>query len=1485
MACLLATLNDDEIPDSRTKELCLESLLIISHNENNLNDILECLGQLSSVFESFIQQERDFAPNSTRLQALLFCLLFTLSGFEMSAHDILEVTENNLNEAIQSLTSVLSTGIESVKECMYTFRYLDCCAAALVTLSTFVLPSAYHSEASGTDQQSMAALSRAYRKNIDVIATTLRDRGVFQAVTQNFQQSCQHVLAVSGLPSTIWNVNNTLLQDIYYLHDIIVPSLNMMNTILLNARGEVDRFRKYITTESGFFRLILLRYLQILILRATSGNYLGKRNPDPLELANQHQKERSIVVICLRALALVTYKVKTLREELRGSNPSLAILDAPILSEDSGILALLVKFNINIGCDGTREEQQEPAVLEKFQSIVAALDTDSRRRFAAGLRADPDLPFFKSGAAAVAFEFATRLSIPKSQKKSHTLSGKWEESSALALLLVDDATFSEAAALESLELLLKAPWSGDMASASMLAALLKLESAPGISQPLREKCWKALGYLVHPMEGVLLPLGEQTPSFVPHLLDALPSVSAAHVTLTRLCENGLMPESCVRAAASASHQVQAVTRSSSSNDNKQAVSLREASVGSLFALSRIRPALVSQLLLEIIGDSILACPERQLSMDERQHACEVLEELLNYACSTEREENQMAQAVMETCLHHDGIPILIGATSAEYETHPEFRQAAASVLAALLALAPAGGEADAATALEATDENIPLPSSQVEPEPESALANTAKVAAAEEERLKATNVHNLQTEKEKGKETAATGDEEAVKMPPAERKGMVLAHIGSTSALPPLILQGQRNVAHVSLLQQQIKNAGGLEAALNMMRSSDPTMVLSGLDTLGQLVASSSIELEEALQDGLLLSLLHNSSEVLSKGALGVLLSLASRPSDAAKLLSSSSENINVRVAESLLSTLHDALTSKSQGMGSAELSYWERCFECLTEILRNSATKGIVENVIPDPTSSWSRFQSDALTLLARPDIGTSSVAVGALQCLRVLWNRKTSVKSALTSPPDDSATKSNQMALFAALMKSGSPASGQSSWWIQVLDLVGDVQLTSASSDERQEGEGTKDSAVELAEDKQLQSNLVAILGQAIQEGDGLCKTTAMYHLESMAGFARSAVMEDGQLRSILQQLVDDTSQDSYLREHARRLMQLFEPLEQRELPPTGDEKEDEIESYLRIQKKKKKKKKARLAENSEARLLRGGQSTRHLASGESDSFQFDAVSTAIANPSSSGPLSKLKLAPLSVPPSVSAAKESSLIPQVAEQPTVADPSAAWSIPQTGPASTQPQQHDQDQALAHSNASASTGVPDQPVAFFQKVEQPLESSIGEMDSAPRDSSSEDDEVTKPATVRTSVARLPVRAEIGSNHLPRDISRHVHVRKVVIGRAEETDSEEETDDDTTRRAESPNGSIISFDEDLPSWIPQRYLCALGGTLMSDPVLTPRGHMFDREAIEDFIERQGKCPITGQPLEPSDLVRDDVLRDEISQYRYQYMLQGSFQAR
>ena len=70
-----------------------------------------------------------------------------------------------------------------------------------------------------------------------------------------------------------------------------------------------------------------------------------------------------------------------------------------------------------------------------------------------------------------------------------------------------------------------------------------------------------------------------------------------------------------------------------------------------------------------------------------------------------------------------------------------------------------------------------------------------------------------------------------------------------------------------------------------------------------------------------------------------------------------------------------------------------------------------------------------------------------------------------------------------------------------------------------------------------------------------------------------------------------------------------------------------------------------------------------------------------------------------------------------------------------------------------------------------------------------------------------------------------------------------------------------------------PGKNPEIYLCPITSQFMSDPVITPSGNSFEREAIEKSIAISGVCPLTREPLKFDQLIPNRALKQMIDQWK------------
>ncbi|CAB9517735.1 Putative E3 ubiquitin-protein ligase LIN [Seminavis robusta] len=67
---------------------------------------------------------------------------------------------------------------------------------------------------------------------------------------------------------------------------------------------------------------------------------------------------------------------------------------------------------------------------------------------------------------------------------------------------------------------------------------------------------------------------------------------------------------------------------------------------------------------------------------------------------------------------------------------------------------------------------------------------------------------------------------------------------------------------------------------------------------------------------------------------------------------------------------------------------------------------------------------------------------------------------------------------------------------------------------------------------------------------------------------------------------------------------------------------------------------------------------------------------------------------------------------------------------------------------------------------------------------------------------------------------------------------------------------------------------PEHFVCPISMVVMSHPVKTENGHVFERSAIMEWIYfGKATCPLSREPLHPSKIVPDAELEEEIKQWR------------
>jgi len=104
----------------------------------------------------------------------------------------------------------------------------------------------------------------------------------------------------------------------------------------------------------------------------------------------------------------------------------------------------------------------------------------------------------------------------------------------------------------------------------------------------------------------------------------------------------------------------------------------------------------------------------------------------------------------------------------------------------------------------------------------------------------------------------------------------------------------------------------------------------------------------------------------------------------------------------------------------------------------------------------------------------------------------------------------------------------------------------------------------------------------------------------------------------------------------------------------------------------------------------------------------------------------------------------------------------------------------------------------------------------------------------------------------------------------------EELGAEDDSDDDMPALipADKWTGWLGGADE---AGNPSGAVCQLTGALMHDPVATPAGHVFERAALEDWMDAQQTEPLTGAPLHADQVTEATELQSYIQGYQMQML--------
>ena len=81
----------------------------------------------------------------------------------------------------------------------------------------------------------------------------------------------------------------------------------------------------------------------------------------------------------------------------------------------------------------------------------------------------------------------------------------------------------------------------------------------------------------------------------------------------------------------------------------------------------------------------------------------------------------------------------------------------------------------------------------------------------------------------------------------------------------------------------------------------------------------------------------------------------------------------------------------------------------------------------------------------------------------------------------------------------------------------------------------------------------------------------------------------------------------------------------------------------------------------------------------------------------------------------------------------------------------------------------------------------------------------------------------------------------------------------------------APAARAMAQEKPAPDEIPG-FICYITQEVMKDPVMTPSGRSFEREAIEDWVRKSGTDPLTRKPLRLDQLTPNRALKEAIEQW-------------
>ena len=87
------------------------------------------------------------------------------------------------------------------------------------------------------------------------------------------------------------------------------------------------------------------------------------------------------------------------------------------------------------------------------------------------------------------------------------------------------------------------------------------------------------------------------------------------------------------------------------------------------------------------------------------------------------------------------------------------------------------------------------------------------------------------------------------------------------------------------------------------------------------------------------------------------------------------------------------------------------------------------------------------------------------------------------------------------------------------------------------------------------------------------------------------------------------------------------------------------------------------------------------------------------------------------------------------------------------------------------------------------------------------------------------------------------------------------------------KKLEKWRKELVGSDAAVGGDAPPHLVCALSGRLMSNPVVTPYGHTYERSIVEAALKKEQKCPKTGKPLTQGQLIANFAIRQALEEYK------------